>query len=431
MRITTVLAVTALTLFHCTPFSRAQDADESLRNQALALNNITGDAAIRGKILELNKDKAALRKLLAEAVTLAKEGEKGKDDKKGEKDSPFNYTGAWILAVSAHNLRDFDTADTFYKICIEHAVQLEDSKKQSKVFEAMIDLYEREKKFSEAFFICEKLLDLAEKDESTNQDQRPFVYDKMVQILARQKKFDKAIELCDELIEKYKPIAWFFGRRKAEVYREWGKFDQSIEEYEKVQQQLEDSDRPDRDRVIERYVKYPLTAVYVDAGKPDKAIEILDELVKEHPDVSTYNNDLGYILADNDKRLDEAERLVRKAMELDREARKMRKPAAADDDEDDDAAARDKDNPAYIDSLAWVFFKQKKYAEARDVLLEAVKEEDGQHVEIFDHLGDIYMALGQKDDAVKTWQKALTLENQSNRDDVRKVAIKKKIESNK
>ena len=103
----------------------------------------------------------------------------------------------------------------------------------------------------------------------------------------------------------------------------------------------------------------------------------------------------------------------------------------SDSDDEDDDELGDKDNPAYVDSLAWVFFKQKKFSEARDVLLEAVKEEDGQHVEIFDHLGDIYLALGQKGDAVKTWEKALTLENQSHRDDARKVSIKKKLESNK
>ena len=108
MRITTILAIAAITVCITVPCS-AQDADESQRNQAIALNNITGDAAIKGKILELLKDKAALRKLLADAVAMAKENEKGKDEKE-EKESPFNYTGAWILAMSAHQLRDFATA---------------------------------------------------------------------------------------------------------------------------------------------------------------------------------------------------------------------------------------------------------------------------------------------------------------------------------
>src|SRR4051812_36939881 len=106
-----------------TPNPAIEEGDDSLRAQALAFNNITGEKAITSKIRELLKDKPALRKLLAEAVSMAKEKE----------DPPFNYTGAWILARTAHVLGDYDSGETFYKICIERAAKLESSEKTSAV----------------------------------------------------------------------------------------------------------------------------------------------------------------------------------------------------------------------------------------------------------------------------------------------------------
>jgi tetratricopeptide (TPR) repeat protein len=164
-----------------------------------------------------------------------------------------------------------------------------------------------------------------------------------------------------------------------------------------------------------------MSSVYTDLGKTDKAIDELRKLLKANPESSTYNNDLGYIMADHDKDLDEAEKLVRKAVELDKaERQKLKEKGLIDADED-------KDNAAYLDSLGWVLFKKKNFAEAKKYLLQASKSDDGKHVEIFDHLADVHKALGEKAEAVAVWQKALDLENVSKRDESRKEAIKKKM----
>ena len=47
-----------------------------------------------------------------------------------------------------------------------------------------------------------------------------------------------------------------------------------------------------------------------------------------------------------------------------------------------------------------------------------------------DHLADVYMALGEKGEAVKTWQKALTLETRSKREKERKAQVEKKLKAN-
>src|SRR5262249_33318667 len=90
----------------------------------------------------------------------------------------------------------------------------------------------------------------------------------------------------------------------------------------------------------------------------------------------------------------------------------------------------DKDNAAYLDSLGWVLYKQKKYPEAKRYLRQAVEQEDGKHVEIFDHLGDVLLALEQKAEAVAIWKKAVEATGDSKREQKRKEEVLKKIKAN-
>ncbi len=83
-----------------------------------------------------------------------------------------------------------------------------------------------------------------------------------------------------------------------------------------------------------------------------------------------------------------------------------------------------------MDSLGWVLFKQKKYEEAKKWLLEAIKGDEGENIEIYDHLADVYMAMGEKTQALDTWKKALTLETNSLREQHRRAEIEKKLKAN-
>jgi len=87
----------------------------------------------------------------------------------------------------------------------------------------------------------------------------------------------------------------------------------------------------------------------------------------------------------------------------------------------------DRDNSAYLDSLAWVYFKQKKFEEAKKLLLEAVKDEEGRHIEILDHLADVHEALGEKQNALKVWKEGLEVVTPSKRDQDKKSEVEKKI----
>jgi tetratricopeptide (TPR) repeat protein len=101
-------------------------------------------------------------------------------------------------------------------------------------------------------------------------------------------------------------------------------------------------------------------------------------------------NYLGYMWLDRGMHLDRAETLIRKALEMDPE------------------------NGAYLDSLGWLLFKQGKYAEALKELQNAEKrlreeipEPTPGDAEIYDHIAQTYDKMGQRDQALGYWKRAL------------------------
>jgi tetratricopeptide (TPR) repeat protein len=223
----------------------------------------------------------------------------------------------------------------------------------------------------------------------------------------------------DRLIEADEG-GWYFLQLRAWILREEGKFEECVEAYQDVLGKLKRNrmlPSETRTRLTNR-IRYMLSGIYVDMKKVDKAADELKSLLKDDPDNATYHNDLGYIWADHDMNLEEAEKLIRKAIELDRKERKKEDTLSPEDD---------KDNPAYLDSLGWLLFKKKDYKEAKKYLQEAVAQKDGQHLEIMDHLADVLMAMGEKDEALKIWKKAVNLDLQSKRDEERKLEVEKKI----
>jgi tetratricopeptide (TPR) repeat protein len=100
------------------------------------------------------------------------------------------------------------------------------------------------------------------------------------------------------------------------------------------------------------------------------------------PNNASIENDLGYMYADRGIKLDEAVSMLKKAV------------------------AFDPMNYAYLDSLAWAYYKQGQYALAEDYERKAVLRM-GTDPTILDHLGEIEARNGKLQQAVADWQKSL------------------------
>jgi tetratricopeptide (TPR) repeat protein len=97
-------------------------------------------------------------------------------------------------------------------------------------------------------------------------------------------------------------------------------------------------------------------------------------------------NYLGYMWADHNMNLDEAETMIRRALES------------------------EPNNASYLDSLGWVEFRKGKFDQALTDLLRAAKGAERDDPVVFEHIGDTYLKLNRMSDALAAWQKALTLD---------------------
>ena len=90
----------------------------------------------------------------------------------------------------------------------------------------------------------------------------------------------------------------------------------------------------------------------------------------------------------------------------------------------------DPNNAAYLDTLGWIEYRLGKYDEAVDLIKRSL--EDLKDPVVFDHLGDVYAAKNDMENAKSAWQKALELLDspESNKDNLGlRAEIEKKLNS--
>jgi tetratricopeptide (TPR) repeat protein len=133
------------------------------------------------------------------------------------------------------------------------------------------------------------------------------------------------------------------------------------------------------------YFNYGMAAEQ--AGLYDKAADLLRKSIALDPENSAeaYNY-LGYMWADHNMNLDEAETMIRRALQS------------------------EPDNASYLDSLGWVEFRKGQFDRALDNLLRAAKTAQREDPVVFEHIGDTYLKLNRSREALEAWQKALALD---------------------
>ncbi|VTS03546.1 tetratricopeptide repeat protein [Tuwongella immobilis] len=385
--------------------ARAADSDESDRKRLLELNLAIDDNVMNAEVQTLLKDKPKLPKLFQ----LAKQMDRAKE-------SPFSFHANVVLAFTADAVKDFEAAEYFYRKALTQSKLLKSTPKQALVYRALIDTLFDAKKYEATADLCQEFMDLPNELLARL---KPAVLERQVRALTLSGSGEEALKLLDSLAEG-ETDGWFFLQLRSWVLRETGALREAADTYRLILQRIDRSElEEDRKQSAAEPIRYGLSAVYVDLNQIDKAAEQLQILLKQKPNDPTFNNDLGYIWADHDMNLDESERLVRKAIEEDRKQREQLKARAP--------GMELTENAAYLDSLGWVLFKKKNYAEAKKVLMRAVALPEGQNVEIMDHLAEVLLAMGDKAAAVETLEKSLKTDITTKRDQKKAEIIREKL----
>jgi tetratricopeptide (TPR) repeat protein len=131
-----------------------------------------------------------------------------------------------------------------------------------------------------------------------------------------------------------------------------------------------------------------------DYAQAEKYFQTSLQLAPNSPETLNY---LGYMWADHGMKLDQAREYISKALK------------------------QDPKNAAYLDSMAWVLYQLHQPKQALENALKALQNAEEEDATLYDHIGDIYNALGQKDKALQAWNKSVSLDAND--------TVRKKIES--
>lgn len=107
-----------------------------------------------------------------------------------------------------------------------------------------------------------------------------------------------------------------------------------------------------------------------------------DRAIQLQPGDATILNNYAYYLSVRKVRLEDAERMSKKSLEI------------------------QPNSQSFLDTYGWILFQQEKYDEALVYIKKAIAIDAQGDGTLLEHLGDVYFKLGQLEQAKDTWKKA-------------------------
>jgi tetratricopeptide (TPR) repeat protein len=194
---------------------------------------------------------------------------------------------------------------------------------------------------------------------------------------------NRAVKLLEEARRRF-PGAPEIVYYLAIAQREAKQSQQAVATFEEA---LHEAQLEEDDDFVNAKFYFNYGAAAEQAGLYDKAADLLRKSIALDPDnAAEACNYLGYMWADHNMNLDEAETMIRRALE------------------------NEPNNASYLDSLGWIKFRKGQFDRALDDLLQAAKTAEREDPVVFEHIGDTYLKLNRTREAVEAWQKALALD---------------------
>ncbi|MBZ4672827.1 MAG: Tetratricopeptide 2 repeat-containing protein [Deferribacteraceae bacterium] len=246
------------------------------------------------------------------------------------------------IAASFYEIKDYDNALKYFKLI------LQDSPEDTQALFYTGIAYEAKGETDKAIEYYEKAYNVR------NDYSEPLK--RIAYLLFVKKEYDKAVNYLDKVEDTGKDIEFF--RLKAAIYENNGDIEKAIAI---VNEGL--NKNPESEELLFTY------AILKEKKKDyDEVVKTLKKLIEINPKSPTYLNFLGYLYADMGINLDEAYDLIKSALKY------------------------EPNNAAYLDSMAWVLYKMKKYEEAYDYQRRALKISP-EEKEMREHMQSIMKAL--------------------------------------
>ena len=126
--------------------------------------------------------------------------------------------------------------------------------------------------------------------------------------------------------------------------------------------------------------------IYYRKGEYDKSFVLFKEALEYNPDDVIILNNYAYYLAEQNKDIKEAEKMIKRVIE------------------------KEKDNNTFLDTYAWVLYKSGKTRDAIKVMEDIMARDNKPDPDWFEHYGYMMKSLRKCEVAINYWKRALELE---------------------
>jgi tetratricopeptide (TPR) repeat protein len=348
---------------------------KSEKNSSPPAGDAQAAAKARAMLTALREDPELIRAVLPDAQQVLLSGR--------DLHSQTLYLVA-VLAGCAHELPE---AEFFYRRCLESSSN--NPQRQAAAYSGLIRVLWSARKFEAVVDLCRQGLRQAQATDSLLFRQY------LSRALAILGKDEEAIAEADRAVESANDENRFDMRlSRIGVFIQAERYSGAIAEAQALAKQF---NQPEQVRAV-RDILHNVYAAMRDFTKAEEELRLI---LQADANDATANNNLGYLWADQGKNLEEAERFIRRALELDRQQKKIGTAVSIEDDAD---------NAAFVDSLGWVLFREGRLEEARTWLEKATALTRGaDDPTVWDHLGDVYFRQQKRAEARSAWQKSLLL----------------------
>ncbi len=190
--------------------------------------------------------------------------------------------------------------------------------------------------------------------------------------LGEYKTLSDNVEKAQELFPM-QPVFYLFG----------GLANMQLEAYEKSKKQLLQGEKLtlEGDELSEQFYMY-LGEVCNELKEYDLSDQYFEKAIAKNPKNSFTLNNYAYYLSLRGEKLEKAEEYAKKAVRLDEE------------------------NENNQDTYGWVLFQLKRYEEAKFWIEKSIQNSKNPSGVVLEHLGDVYIELGDKSKALELYKKA-------------------------
>ena len=221
----------------------------------------------------------------------------------------------------------------------------------------------------------------------------------LLQIVWSEQDYDRVVELSRQGLD-YNPDEMVFYYFLGLAYIQKDDDDSALDVFRRGVSQIDDQSSP---ALVSDFYSI-MGDILHDKGYADEAYAAYDSCLQWKDDNLACLNNYAYYLSVEGKQLEKAAQMSYRTVQA------------------------EPDNSTFLDTYAWILFRQKKYADALQYIDMAVDNDTTGSAVIIEHAGDIHAVNGDIEGALKYWNEALEAGSANGKAIRRKIKEKKYVE---